>query len=60
MRRWIKLSSESQSAAQWAAKHGYTGNAGDPLPSMLSDTAYAEIANNQRWFKLAVHMSKSF
>lgn len=56
--RWIKLSSESQSAAKWCARRGYFGIAGDPLPAMLSQTALEEINANQRLFRLAVHTFK--
>lgn len=58
MRRFIKLSSESQDAARWVASRGLTGKPGDQLPANLSAAALAEINANQVAFRLAVHMSK--
>jgi hypothetical protein len=60
MRRFVRLSSEAQSAASWCAKRGYAGHTGDPLPCGLSFQAWEEICKNPEAFRLAVHMSKSF
>lgn len=57
MRRFIKLSSETQSAAAYLAARGLTGKIGDPLPMGLSSLALREINEHPVLFRLAVHMA---
>ncbi len=57
MFRFIKLSPEAQSAADWCAFKGYDGRDGSPLPSGLSNAAWAEICANKTAFALCVHLN---
>jgi hypothetical protein len=60
MRKFIKLSSETQSAAKWCYQRGIKGNVGDRLPPNLSARSCLEIDNNPILFRLAIHMNGSF
>lgn len=60
MYRWIKLTSEAQSAAKWCARRNFDGSVGTPLPVGISSKAFDEIVANPIAFKMAIHIFKSF
>jgi hypothetical protein len=42
---------EYDDAAEWCAKRGWKGRAGDPLPPLLSDAVYIEIREHPEEFQ---------